>query len=128
MKRIFEFVNQKQLNKLLFFIKSSHTIPIFNDSKGEEFGKHCGKRRKMLVTSIYSFSHSVFYSIIDINHNFSNVVFVVCKCFRFGHVQDWIALLRRHFLHSAFFLFPQHYTRYTICHNYSIRRRHHKFT
>ena len=42
----------------------------------------------MLVTSIFSFSHGVSYSIQDINHHFSNIQFVVCKYFRFGHVQN----------------------------------------
>ena len=35
----------------------------------------------MLVTSI-------FYSIKEINHHFSNIQFVVCKCFQFSHVQN----------------------------------------
>ena len=39
-----------------------HTIPSFNNHEEESFGKHCAKRKKMLLTSILSFSHSVFYS------------------------------------------------------------------
>ena len=46
------------------------------------------EKEKMLVTSIFSFSHSVFYSIKEINHHFSNIQFVVCKCFHFGHIQN----------------------------------------
>ena len=38
-----------------------HIIPTFNDPEIESFWKQCGKRRKMLVTSIFSFSHYVFY-------------------------------------------------------------------
>ena len=40
-----------------------HTIWTFNDPKEEGFGKHCEKKRKMLVTSIFFFSHSVFLSL-----------------------------------------------------------------
>ena len=36
---------------------------------------------------LLSFSHSVFYLIKEINHHFSNIHLVVCKCFQFGHVQ-----------------------------------------
>ena len=49
-----------------------HTIPTFNEPEEEGFGK--------LVTSIYSFSHSVFFSVIKRNCHFNNVLFVVCKC------------------------------------------------
>ena len=34
-----------------------HTTPTFNISGKESLGKHGGKRRKMLVTSIFSFFH-----------------------------------------------------------------------
>ena len=44
----------------------------------------------MLVTSIFSFSHSVFYSVRERNRHFSNVQFVVCKCFQYGHVQNFL--------------------------------------
>ena len=37
-----------------------HTIPTFNDPEEETFGKHCGKRRRMLVTSFFSSSHNGF--------------------------------------------------------------------
>ena len=47
------------------------------------------EKEKMLVTSIFSISHSVFYSIKDSNHHFSNIYFVICKCFQFGHVQNF---------------------------------------
>ena len=36
---------------------------------------------KMQETSIFSFSHNVLYLIKDRNHNFSNISFVVCKCY-----------------------------------------------
>ena len=40
------------------------------------------KKKKMLVTSIFSFSNNVFYSINDRNI-IVVVYFVVCKCFQF---------------------------------------------
>ena len=46
------------------------------------------EKEKMLVTSIFSFFHSVFYPIKDRNHHLSYVYFVVCKCFQFGHIQN----------------------------------------
>ena len=43
------------------------------------------EKEKMLVTSIFSFSHSVFYPIKNRNHYFTNILLiVVCKCFEFG--------------------------------------------
>ena len=41
----------------------------------------------MLVTSIFAFSHNVFYSIKKRKYHLSNTYFVVCKCFQFGPVQ-----------------------------------------
>ena len=52
------------------------------------------EKEKMPVTSIFSFSHSVFYSIKEINHHFSNFQFVICKCFQFGHVPNSVILER----------------------------------
>ena len=57
----------------LLYLNLSHTIPTFNDPKEEGFGKRCGENEKMLVTSIFSFPHSVFYSIKERNHHFSHV-------------------------------------------------------
>ena len=48
------------------------SINTFNDPYEDGFGKHCGKKRKMLV--IFSFSHSVFYSIKERNSHFSIVL------------------------------------------------------
>ena len=44
------------------------------------------KKKKMLVTSISSFSHNVFNTIKDKNHHFKYFNFVVCRCFQFGPV------------------------------------------
>ena len=40
-----------------------HRISTFDDPETDGFWKHCGKKEKMLVTSIFSFSHYVFFSI-----------------------------------------------------------------
>ena len=40
-----------------------HTFPIFKDPKGEACRKRQWEKEKMLVTSIFSFSHNVFYPI-----------------------------------------------------------------
>ena len=42
---------------------------------------------KVLLTSIFSLSHNVFHPMEGINDKFSNIWFVVCKCFEFGPVQ-----------------------------------------
>ena len=47
------------------------------------------EKEKFLVTSIFSFSHSVFYTIKERNHHFSNIKFVILKCFHFGLVQKF---------------------------------------
>ena len=50
------------------------------------------EKEKMLVTSIFSFFHNVFYSIKDRNHYHSNITlnFVVCKCFQFGKCPNFV--------------------------------------
>ena len=44
----------------------------------------------MLITSIFSFSHSVFYLNEDRNHYFSNIKFFVYNSFEFGPVQKFV--------------------------------------
>ena len=46
----------------------------------------------MLVISIFSFSHCVFYCVKERNCHFSNAEFVVCKCIQFGRVQNFAIL------------------------------------
>ena len=51
-----------------------HTIPTFKDPKEEGFGKHSGgKGENTGKNSIFSFSHSVFYSIKERTRQFSNI-------------------------------------------------------
>ena len=45
------------------------------------------EKEKMLVTSIFSFSHNVFYSIKDRYDHLCYIYFVACKCFQFEQGQ-----------------------------------------
>ena len=47
------------------------------------------EKEKMLVISISSFSHNVFYLFKERNYQYSNIYFVLCKCFQIGHVQNF---------------------------------------
>ena len=80
-------------------------ITWLNDPEEEGFGKHWVKEH--LVTSIFYFSHSVFYSITERNRHFSNVWLVVSECFQFWSslkfcdlVKGW-PITRRQILDSA---------------------------
>ena len=42
------------------------------------------QEKKMLVTSIFFFSHNVFYPMKHNLNMLSNIWYVVCKCFQFG--------------------------------------------
>ena len=44
----------------------------------------------MLVTSIFSFFHNVFYALQDRNYHLCYIYFVVCKCFEFGQSQIFV--------------------------------------
>ena len=45
------------------------------------------EKEKMLVTSIFSLFHNVFYSIKDRNYHLCYIYFVVCEWFQFGQCQ-----------------------------------------
>ena len=60
----------------------------FDGSGKEAFWKHCGKKEKLLVQVIFSFSYNVFYSIKHRNYKFCYIWYVVCKYFQFGPVQN----------------------------------------
>ena len=49
------------------------TIPAFKDTEEKRLWKTLWEKEKMLVTSIFFFSHSVFYSIKERNLHISNV-------------------------------------------------------
>ena len=66
-----------------------HTTLTFNGSHKEALWKQWEKE-KMLVTSIFFFSHKVFYC----SHNnisvFRHICIVICKCFQFGLVYSFV--------------------------------------
>ena len=59
----------------------SQTIPGFDVTGLKGFWKHCGKKEKMLVTSIFSFFHNVFYPVKHKFYFLSHIYFVICTCF-----------------------------------------------
>ena len=63
----------------------SQTSPGFYVSAVQAFWKHWEKE-KLLVTSNFSFSHSVFYPFGELSAIFINFEIVVCKLFQFGRV------------------------------------------
>ena len=58
-----------------------HTISTFNNHETKVFWKHCEKKEKMLVTSIFSFLHNVFYPSQVKFYFFSHIYFIRGKCF-----------------------------------------------
>ena len=52
------------------------------------------EKEKMLVTSIFSFLNDVLYPMKGIFHVFSKIKFVVCKCFQFGQVQNFVVWVK----------------------------------
>ena len=52
------------------------------------------EKEKMLVTSIFSFSHNVFYSSRHKFQFLSHNYFVICKCFEFGPVYNFVVRSR----------------------------------
>ena len=67
-------------NSILNFI--THSRP-----RRGRLSKALWEKEKMLVTSIFSFSQNVFYLNEDRNHNFRNIITVVCKHFESGSVR-----------------------------------------
>ena len=52
------------------------------------------EKEKMLVTSIFSFFHNVFYPSQNKFHLCSHIYFVICKCFPLGPVWNFVAWQR----------------------------------
>ena len=77
----------KGLNLTLY-----HIIPTF----GEAFLKTLWDKEKVLVSSIFSFSHNVFYSFKKDFLFLSYIYFVVCKCFQFGKASNLIKMAKRY--------------------------------
>ena len=60
------------------------TIPSINDLLKEKEIKTLWEKDKILVNSIFSFSHNVSCSIKDKMHHLCHMKIVACKCFEFG--------------------------------------------
>ena len=60
-----------------------HTIPTFNDPDKRSLLKTLWEKEKMLVTSIFSFSHNDFYPSKKECLFLKYIYFVVCKCVEF---------------------------------------------
>ena len=65
----------------------SKTSPGFYVCAVEVFWKHWEKE-KLLVSSNFSFSHSVFYPFEELYAIFIKIEIVVCKLCQFGRVQN----------------------------------------
>ena len=64
--------------------------PWFLVSAVQAFGKHCGKKEKLLVTSNFSFSHRVFYSFGELSHTFIKLKIVSsANSFSLGGSKIW---------------------------------------
>ena len=61
-----------------------YTILTFNNPQQRSLSKKLWEKEKMLVTSIFAFSHKIFYSSQNRFQIFSQVYFVVCTFFKFG--------------------------------------------
>ena len=64
----------------------SQTSPGFYVSAVHVFWKHYGKRKKLLITSNFSFFPSVFYPFEEFSAIFNKFEIVVCKLFQFETV------------------------------------------
>ena len=64
----------------------SQTSPGFYVSAVQVFVKTLWEKEKLLVTSNFSFSHSVFYPFGELTIIFIKLKIVVCKLFQFGRV------------------------------------------
>ena len=82
------FYNLKTIHKRQKLVLS-HTIQLLKTLKKKAW-KTLWEKEKMLVTSIFSFFHSVFHSIIEQNHHFGNVCHLqmlsICSRPRFCHL------------------------------------------
>ena len=70
------------------FIGLTNIIPTFNEPEERAFWKTWREKEKMLVTSIFSLSHNVFHPSQNLFF-FSNIHFVVCKCFQVRPVYNF---------------------------------------
>ena len=71
--------------------KALSTRPFsLNSLPHNDFLKTLWEKEKMLVTSIFSFSHNDFNPVKDKKYHLSYFYFVVCKCFQFRQVYIFV--------------------------------------
>ena len=58
---VWNFLKFCQLLRVKTILTLYHTMLTFDDPEEDCYWKHCGKRKKMLVTSIFFFPPNVFY-------------------------------------------------------------------
>ena len=88
--------NKKYITKVLFHHKNL-TKPLLPFSNKPCFLRVCStsllktlwEKEKLLVTSNFSFSHSVFYLYGELSAIFTENEIVVCKLFQIGSVQNF---------------------------------------
>ena len=68
-KKYVQYEEKKAFTDYHILLKLFTTQSLFNYPWLEAFWKHCGKKEKMLETSIFSFSHNLFYPSLQ-NFNF----------------------------------------------------------
>ena len=61
-------------------------MTLFDAPGKQAFWKLYGEKEKLLVTSNFSFTHSVFYPFRELSAIFIKFKIVVCKLFQFGPV------------------------------------------
>ena len=69
----------------IFLLFAPYHWEAFNNPEKDAFSKHCGKKEKMLVTSIFSFYHNVFYPKTYITWG---------KWFQFGRVYIFCSVIK----------------------------------
>ena len=77
------FTQFKTILQYDFFLTLYHEISTFNNPEKRKLLKTPLEKDKMLVTSIFSFSHNLFYSPHHKILFLSPIYFVICKCFQF---------------------------------------------
>ena len=71
-------------------INSFPNYPLFSHVCSTTILKTLWEKEKLLMTSNFSFSHSVFYPVIELFAVFIKFRIVVCKLFQFGRVQNML--------------------------------------
>ena len=91
---LFHFDMERPYNKILLLNNMGCTI-VFNPFPNKPWFlcvcstsllKTLWEKEKLLVTSNFSFSHSVFYLFEELSDIFNKIEIVICRLFQFGRV------------------------------------------